>query len=436
MQALPDRIDIRLAGRPALEIEVPGSKSITNRALIVASLADGRSRVEGCLEAEDTEVMKRSLMALGFGVDDRGSLVEIEGTNGVIPRDEASLDLRLSGTSIRFLAALCSLGKGRYRLDGNARMRERPIGDLLAALQGLGVDARSLGSNDCPPIEIDTAGLGGGLVKVAGERSSQFLSALLMAAPHAEREIVVEVEGELQSKPFVDMTLEVMRDFGVEVEREGYSRFRVPLTGYRARRYEVEGDAMAAGYFWAAAAVTGGSVTVTNLGSRSLQGDRRLADVLGEMGCQVEWGEQYCRVSGPSDGRLRGGSFDLNDMPDQAQTLAVVGLFASEPLEIRNVWNLRIKETDRLRALASELARFGAAVEERRDGLLVTPPAELHAAAVHTYGDHRMAMAFAVAGLRVPGTSILDPACVAKTYPHFFGDFSRLSDSGGGVVAR
>ena len=430
MQAETDRLEIPTATKPSLEIEVPGSKSLTNRALILAALADGRTRLEGALVAEDTEVMKRGLTRLGFDVDDGGETVVVEGLGGRVPSGGTRLDLRLSGTSIRFLAALVALGEGRFELDGNARMRERPMGDLLRALNVLGAGASAGSENLCPPLHIEAAGLTGGKVEIAGDRSSQFLSALLMVAPYAGDEVTVEVTGELQSKPFVDLTLAAMADFGIEVERDGYRSFIVPRGIYRARDYRVEGDAMAAGYFWAAAAVTGGRVKVSNLGRDSRQGDRRLTEVLERMGCRVAEGQGWTEVEGPSDGRLAGGTFDLNDMPDQAQTLAVVALFADAPVEISNVWNLRIKETDRLSALTTELRKFGARVTEREDGLLVEPPLELRPAVVETYGDHRMAMAFAVAGLRIPGTTIVDPGCVAKTYPGFFDDFRRLSGSG------
>jgi 3-phosphoshikimate 1-carboxyvinyltransferase len=430
MQPDLESVRVPVTRRPSFEIAVPGSKSITNRALVIAALADGTTRLEGALVAEDTEVMKRALTELGFAVADRGGVVEVVGAGGQIPSPSTRLDLRLSGTSIRFLAALTALGRGSYELDGNARMRERPIGDLLSALRSLGAGAVSLHGNDCPPVRIEATGLSGGAVTVAGDLSSQFLSGLLLAAPYARRETTISVSGELQSKPFVDMTVGLMAEFGVEARRDGYSSFTVPSGRYRARPFRIEGDAMAAGYFWAAAAVTGGRSRVLNLGRRSLQGDRRLAEVLEAMGCTVAWGDDWSEVTAPREGNLSGGSFDLNDMPDQAQTLAVVALFARGPVEIRNVWNLRIKETDRLKALCAELRKFGARVEERSDGLLVEPPADPRPAVVETYGDHRMAMAFALAGLRLPGTEIRDPSCVAKTYPGFFDDLGSLAASG------
>lgn len=418
-------------------VDVPGSKSLTNRALVVAALAEGTSVLEGALLADDSEVMVRALRVLGIEIGRDGTSFTVHGCGGRIPASEADLDLRLSGTSIRFLTALCALGSGRYRLDGNERMRQRPIGDLLTALAGLGAEVRTEFDNGCPPLIVEGAGLRGGRTRIAGGRSSQYLSALLMAAPYAGSEVEIEVDGELLSKPFIDMTLALMRDFGIEVERSGYRHFRVAPGRYRARGYRIEGDAMAAGYFWGAAAVTGGRVQVRNLGSNSVQGDRRLAEVLAEMGCAVHWTPDSCTLQGPTGGRLRGGSFDLNDMPDQAQTLAVIGLFADAPLRIDNVWNMRIKETDRLAAMATELRRFGVEVIEDESALTVHPLQTLPGPVeIETYHDHRMAMAFAVAGARLPGVTLLDPGCVAKTYPDFFADWAALRSGEPSGTAR
>jgi len=428
MSTLPSIVTVGPQGAVDGTVRVPGSKSLTNRALVIAALADGASRLDGALVAEDSEVLLRALSTLGFRVEARGPRIVVQGRGGSVPERSAELDVRLSGTSMRFLTALVALGRGRYRLDGNARMRERPIQDLLSALRGLGADAVSEAGNGCPPVVVRAGGLRGGTATVEGSRSSQYLSALLMVAPYAGAPVTLEVAGELQSKPFIDMTLRLMSDFGVEVGREGYRRFDVAPGRYRPRDLEIEGDAMAAGYFWAAAAVTGGRVRVANLGKRTRQGDARFAEVLERMGCEVRWGDGSCEVRGPRPGRLRGGSFDLNDMPDQAQTLAAVALFADAPVKIRNVWNLRIKETDRLAALATELRRLGAEVAEEEDSLTVVPLSRIPRGdvAVETYGDHRMAMALAVVGARLPGVAIRDPSCVAKTYPRFFEDFLGL----------
>ncbi|MFA5550684.1 MAG: 3-phosphoshikimate 1-carboxyvinyltransferase [Trueperaceae bacterium] len=410
-------------------LAVPGSKSLTNRALVTAALAEGVSTLRGALVAEDSEVMIAALNRLGVKVESRGSDVVVHGAGGPPPATRAHLDLRLSGTSIRFLTALAALGRGSFVLDGNARMRERPIVELLDGLNQLGSRARAQFDNGCPPVLLEADGLAGGHVTVRGDRSSQFLSGLLMAAPYAAGTVVVEVQGELLSKPFVDMTLLLMQQFGVSVQRSGYQRFEVTPQRYRAREFQIEGDAMSAGYFWAAAAVSGGRVTVSNLGRGTVQGDARLAAVLEEMGASVEWCQNQVTVAGPPGGRLRGGGrFDLNDMPDQAQTLAVVALFADAPVRIVGIGNLRIKETDRLAAMATELTRLGAVVEEGDDELTVHPlRGEPRSPVVlSTYGDHRMAMALAVAGARIPNVVLDDPGVVAKTYPGFFTDFLGL----------
>ena len=420
------------------DLVVPGSKSLTNRALLVAALAAGESLLEGALVAEDAEVMRTALVRLGAQIAVRsggpaGADLTVIGVDGRWPVAGAELDVRLSGTAVRFLTAAVCLGRGRFRLDGTARMRERPIEDQLEALRALGVDARSERGSGCPPVVVQADGLPGGRVTVAGDRSSQYLSGLLLAAPYARAPLTLEVGGVLQSKPFVDVTLALMAAFGAQVERDGYQRFHVPSGGYRGRHYRIEGDAMAAGYFWAAAALTGGRVTTRGVGAASVQGDLALLDVLEGMGCTVAREADALRVQGPPAGRLRGGRFDLNAFPDQAQTVAVLALAADAPVHIENVWNLRIKETDRLRALATELRRLGAEVEERHDGLSVRPlSAPPRPGLVATYGDHRMAMAFALVGLRWPGVVIDDPGCVAKTYPGFWDD---LAGVGVGVEA-
>lgn len=433
----PRRIALAPPAAFDVDLQVPGSKSLTNRALLVAALAEGESLLQGALVAEDATVMRSALLRLGAMVEETGPSpggvdLRVRGVAGRWPVDGADLDVRLSGTAVRFLAAAVCLGRGRFRLDGTQRMRERPIEDQLEALRGLGVDARSETGSGCPPVLIDADGLPGGRVTVKGDRSSQYLSGLLLAAPYARAPLTIEVAGVLQSKPFVDVTLAVMAAFGAPVERDGYRSFTVPTGAYRARSYRIEGDAMAAGYFWAAAALSGGRATTRGLGRASVQGDMGFLDVLEAMGCEVLRADDAVQVRGPEPGRLRGGRFDLNAFPDQAQTLAVLALGADGPVHIDDVWNLRIKETDRLAALASELRRLGARVDERRDGLSVWPlEAAPHASVVATYGDHRMAMAFALAGVRWPGIVIDDPDCVAKTYPGFWHDLAL-----GGVGAE
>jgi 3-phosphoshikimate 1-carboxyvinyltransferase len=430
MTTYPPSITITPKAKIDKTFDVPGSKSLTNRAFVVAALADGVSTLRGGLIAEDSEVMIKALNTLGFTVEDpvisnQGTTFTVHGQAGKIPKNQAELDLRLSGTSIRFLTAMVALGEGRYKLDGNERMRQRPIQDLLGSLEKLGVKLGTEFETGCPPVIVEANGMKGGVTSVAGDKSSQFLSGLLMAAPYAKENVTIHVTGELQSKPFVDMTLKLMGDFGVSVERDGYASFTIQPQVYEARDYLIEGDAMAAGYFWAVAAITGGRVKVTNVGKGSVQGDKRLANVLEEMGCKVTWTDTTCEVVGTQN--LKGGTFDLNDMPDQAQTLAVVGLFASSPVRIENVWNMRIKETDRLTALNTELTKFGAKVEEGKDYIVVHPLKDYpQSVDVATYGDHRMAMAFALAGLHIPNITIQDPACVAKTFPEFFDVLATL----------
>lgn len=433
MSASTDSLEITPAGSPDFSLSMPGSKSLSNRALLTAALADGESRLSGLLDAEDTRVMIAALRQLGFRVETSGDVTVVNGLGGAIPgagAEIADIDVRLSGTTLRFLLPVLATASGNFRLHGTARMHERPVADQLEALTALGVDVRSEQENGCPPVIMRAAGLAGGRTTVRGDRSSQYLSGLLLAAPNSRNGLEIHVEGELQSKPFIDVTLGVMAAFGADVGRDGYRSFRVPPQRYGARDYLIEGDATAAGNFWVAAAITGGRVRVENVGSASLQGDRALAGILALMGCRVEWTATTCTVEGPEAGGLSGGTFDLNDIPDQALPLAVAGLFTSEPLRLVNMSNLRIKETDRIAALATELRRIGAGVAEGPDWLEISPGGPYRPAEIETYGDHRMAMAFALAGLRLPGIVIRDPGCVAKTYPGYFADFERMRATG------
>jgi 3-phosphoshikimate 1-carboxyvinyltransferase len=419
---------------PVAKVRVPGSKSITNRALILAALTEPGpgSRLTGALRSEDTEVMADALRALGFQVEadwEQATLGIGRGPSPTpVPATAADLRIGNSGTSMRFLTALVSLGHGRYRLDGVPRMHERPIGDLLDALRQLGVRVHCERQEGFPPVVVEADGLAGGRARVRGVVSSQFLSGLLMAAPLARGEVTIDVDGALVSAPYVAMTARMMRDFGAEVVTDGHRSFRVPARpGYLPRTYAVEPDATAASYFLGAAALTGGRVTVTGLGRESLQGDVRFADVLEAMGCCVTWDSTGLTVCG---GALRGIDADLNAISDCVMTLAAVACFADGPTAIRNVAHIRHKETDRIGALAHELRRLGAGVNELPDGLRITP-GPLHGAVVETYRDHRMAMSLALVGLRVPGVVIRDPGCVAKTYPQFFQDLERLREASG-----
>ncbi len=426
---MPDQIAIKPILRPIrATIRPPGSKSITNRALICAALADGHSRLSGALDSEDTRVMVDALRQFGLTVqhDVATATIEITGCGGNLPRDAADLFCANSGTTIRFLTGLVAAGRGRFRLDGVARMRERPIEDLLHALRQLGADAVSEAGNGCPPVVVNAHGMQGGQATVRGNISSQFLSALLMAAPYCRSDVELLVQGQLVSVPYVMMTLAVMRSFGVQAAAELNESPRIRIAAgqrYLGCTYDIEPDASAASYFWAVAAITGGRVLVEGLSGASLQGDVQFVDCLKQMGCQVETTAGGIAVQG---GPLRGIEVDMNAISDTAQTLGVVALFADGPTTIRGVAHMRHKETDRVVALAAELRKLGARVEEFDDGLRITP-APFRAATIDTYRDHRMAMSFALAGLRIPGVVINDPECTAKTYPNFFSDLAKVT---------
>jgi 3-phosphoshikimate 1-carboxyvinyltransferase len=427
MADYPEEIEIRpLPTPPNARVRVPGSKSLTNRTLVVAALAEGRSTLTGALDSEDTRVMVESLRRLQIGVehDAVASVIRVEGCGGTVPATSAELVVANSGTSLRFLCAMVSTGQGTYKLDGTPRMRQRPVADLLLALNGLGADARSDLGTGCPPVTIVASGLDGGYAFVRGDVSSQFLSGLLMALPCSRGTTTVEVQGALVSEPYVAMTLSVMEAFGVRISNRKNQRFVVKPARYAGRPYAIEPDASGASYFFAAAAVTGGTVTVEGLGTGSVQGDLAFVDVLAHMGCTVTRGRGATTVNG---GPLSAVDVDMNAISDTVMTLAVVSLFAKGVTRIRNVAHIRHKETDRLAALAAELRKLGATVDEHPDGLVIFPPAKLQPARIATYDDHRMAMSFAVAGLKSEGVTILDPGCVAKTYPAFWDDLAKLS---------
>ena len=415
------------AGPPTgARVRVPGSKSLTNRALIVAALADGASTLTGALDSDDTRVMVDSLRRLGSAVahDPAVATIRVEGCGGAIPAKAADLYVANSGTSLRFLTAMVATGRGTYRLDGTPRLRQRPVSDLLRALNGLGADARSDLNTGCPPVTVRASGLDGGYAFVKGDVSSQFLSGLLMALPCSRDVTTVEVQGVLVSRPYVAMTLAVMEAFGVRVGNRKDRRFDVRPARYSGRTFAIEPDASAASYFFALAAITGGTVTVDGLGEGSIQGDLGFVDVLEHMGCTVVRGRDATTVTG---GPLRGVDVDMNAISDTVMTLAVVALFARGMTRIRNVGHIRHKETDRIAALAAELRKLGANVEEQPDGLIIFPPAVIAPARIATYDDHRMAMAFALAGIKAEGVTVLDPGCVAKTYPGFWEDLTGLA---------
>ncbi len=429
MSNYPPEVTIEpLAKPPTASVRVPGSKSLTNRALIVAALADGPSVLTGALDSEDTRVMVDSLQKLVVKVehDPKTATIKIGGGFGRKRLTEASLSIANSGTSLRFLTAMVATSRGGivYHLDGTARMRQRPVADLLQALNGLGAKAKSDLGTGCPPVTVTADGLEGGFAMVKGDVSSQFLSGLLMALPYARDTTTVEVDGVLVSQPYVEMTLRVMEAFGVRIGNGKFRRFNVQPAQYSGRTYEIEPDASAASYFFAAAAISGGTITVEGLGSNSIQGDLKFVDILEHMGCKVERGKTSTTVTGGP--MLRGVDVDMNAISDTVMTLAVTALFAQGITRIRNVGHIRHKETDRIAALATELRKLGATVDEQPDGLIIFPSAKITPAKIATYDDHRMAMSFALAGLKAPGVTILDPGCVAKTYPGFWEDLKRL----------
>lgn len=417
-----------LTAAPHATVTVPGSKSITNRALVLAALASDSFPCElrGALRSEDTEVMIDALRSLSFEVKTdwpNDSVRVYRGEGGVIPAAAAELFVANSGTSMRFLTALVSLGQGRYRLDGVPRMRQRPIADLLDAMGKLGVSARSEAHDGCPPVVVEAKGLPGGRASIRSDVSSQFLSALLMVAPFADKDVVLEIEGPLVSEPYIAMTVEMMRRWGARVTVEGRSFHVASTREYRLCDYAIEPDASAASYFFAVPAIVGGAVTVRGMTRDMLQGDVKFVEVLERMGCAVADTADGIRVS--AGGPLRGIDVDMNAISDTVMTLAVVALFADGPTTIRNVAHIRHKETDRIAAVATELRKLGARVEERDDGLTIHPQ-PLTGCAVDTYNDHRMAMSLALVGLKVPGVVIRNPGCVAKTYPGFWHDLEKL----------
>jgi 3-phosphoshikimate 1-carboxyvinyltransferase len=415
-------------------VRVPGSKSLTNRALLIAALAKGTTRITNALFSDDSRYFARALQTLGFDVQLNEENLEmiVTGLGGQIPARSAELFIGNAGTAARFLSAFLTLGTGEYILDGEPRMRERPIGDLVHALEQLGATVEPLYPSErgrqfiCPPVKILESGLPGGHADIAGDISSQFLSALLMVAPYAQKPVELTLSTVLNSKPYVDMTLALMREFGVDVKRDGYERFTVEKGEYQPKKtYAVESDASAASYFFAAPAICGGTVRVDNISRKSLQGDIAFLDVLKQMGCSVKEGEHFIEVScfrSPylKQTHLQGVDMDMRDIPDTAQTLAAVAPFAASPTTIRGIASARVKETDRVHATCVELSRLGVQVEEHEDGMTIHPCEKFTPAVVQTYNDHRMAMAFSLIGLRVEGVSIENPACVSKTFPNYF----------------
>jgi len=411
-------------------VRVPGSKSLTNRALLIASLANGTTHLTNALFSDDSRYFAKALQTLGFDVqlDEANYSMTVTGMGGKIPSKKAELFIGNAGTAARFLSAFLTLGNGEYVLDGEPRMRERPIGDLVDSLTQLGANIQPVQNAEgrmqnvqiCPPVKIIANGLPGGKTQIAGDISSQFLSALLMTAPYAQSPIEVELITDLNSKPYVDMTIAIMKDFGVEIERSGYQAFKVLPSNYQLpiTNYPIESDASAASYFFAAPAICGGTVKVENISRKSVQGDVNFLDVLAQMGCEIKEADTSILVTRSS--ALLGVDVDMRDIPDTAQTLAVIAPFASSPTRIRGIASARVKETDRVHATCTELNRLGVQVEEYEDGMTIYPCQTFKPANIQTYNDHRMAMAFSLIGLRFDGVTIENPSCVSKTFPNYF----------------
>lgn len=420
-----------LAEPPDAVVVVPGSKSITNRALVCAALASGTSVLHGALLADDTEAMLDTLDRLGVIVH-RGedSMMTVDGTGGRLRGGTVALDARLSGTTARFIMPILALGEGTYRLDGAEPLRRRPMHDGISVTRRLGADVDDLTEPGHLPVTIIRRLAADRLVRIAGGVSSQFLSGVMLAAPCLADGLTIEIEGSLVSGPYVEMTATVMRAFGADVERRDPDTYLVTAGGYRASDYHIEPDASAASYFFAAAAICGGRIRIDGLGTKSLQGDLRFVDILERMGVEVIRGADFTEVRG--HGVLRGVDVDMADISDTAQTLAVTAVFAEGPTRITGIGFIRRKETDRIAATVAELRRCGVDASETDDGIVIEP-GNVRGATVDTYDDHRMAMSFSLIGLRIPGIQIADPGCVVKTFPTFFDvlDGLRRADVGG-----
>ncbi|MDP2570682.1 3-phosphoshikimate 1-carboxyvinyltransferase [Vibrio penaeicida] len=411
------------------EVNLPGSKSVSNRALLLAALASGKTRLTNLLDSDDIRHMLNALTKLGvsYQLSDNNTVCEVEGLGSSFNVENAQeLFLGNAGTAMRPLAAALCLGSGEYVLTGEPRMKERPIGHLVDALKTAGADIEYLENENYPPLKIKGTGLKGGTVKIDGSISSQFLTAFLMSAPLAEGDIKIDIIGELVSKPYIDITLHIMKQFGVDVINNDYQSFVVPSgQSYKAPGdFLVEGDASSASYFLAAAAIKGGEIKVTGIGRNSIQGDIQFADALEKMGAKIEWGDDYV-VS--RRGELKAVDLDFNHIPDAAMTIATAALFAEGTTAIRNVYNWRVKETDRLSAMATELRKVGAEVEEGEDYITITPTPNLKHAAIDTYDDHRMAMCFSLVALSDTPVTINDPKCTSKTFPDYFEKLAGLS---------
>lgn len=413
-------------------VALPGSKSISNRTLLLAALSSGATRVIGLLASDDTQRMLEALDALGVKVEQIGDSRDyiVHGCGGDFPVKQAELFLGNAGTAFRPLTAALAFSGGDYTLSGVPRMHERPIGDLVTGLQQAGCEIEYLGNEGFPPLRIRPSSVSSDRIAVKGSVSSQFLTGLLMAIPLTKRDMTIDVVGELISKPYIEITLNLMAKFGLKVERKSWNEFFIPggQSYTSPAEIHVEGDASSASYFLAAGAIGGGVVRVEGVGSASIQGDKRFADTLAEMGAQITWGENWIAAAPPASGQLQAIDVDLNHIPDAAMTIAIAALYAKGTTTIRNIESWRVKETDRLSAMATELRKVGATVVEGQDWISVTPPATLLAnAEIDTYDDHRMAMCFSLVAIKGVPVRINDPKCTAKTFPTYFEELARIS---------
>ena len=419
--------EVKLGQNFTAEIDVPGSKSVANRALIIAALAEGTTILKNMLFSDDTRYMMEAIRKLGNTVEvdeEKKTVIVKSAAEKVFP--ETELFIGNAGTAMRFLPTYISAGQGKVSLTGIQRMKERPIKDLVDGLSELGVKVSYKEKEGFPPFEIDANGLPGGELSIRGDKSSQYLTSILLSAPYAKEDVTVKIQGKLVSIPYVDITIKMMKDFGVEVENRDYKEFFIKSgQRYKSREYIVEGDCSSASYFFGIAAITNSELKVNNVSKDTMQGDIKLLEVLEKMGVSVSYGDNHVLVKG--NGKLTGVTVDMHHMSDVAQTLAVVALFAEGTTEIKNVYNMRIKETDRIKAVYNELTKLGATVTELEDGLIIQPAVKYNEnVEIDTYDDHRMAMSFSLAGLKIPGVKIKDPDCVSKTFPNYFDEFEKI----------
>ena len=425
--SLPQTLQIPCSLPVNADLAIPGSKSLTNRALLVAALAQGTSLLKGMLHSDDTHYMTEALKSLGVKAEKIGSQMQVEGSGGKFAPYGGEIYVENAGTAARFLTAALGLGQGTYRLNGNARMRQRPILDLVKSLGSLGVKVTDLEGTGCPPLLIEGGGFLGGAVEVRGDQSSQYLSALMLTAPCAPKDTVITIEGPLVSRTYVEMTRKIMADFGAKCSWLDSARLSVKGgQGYRGREYQIEADASSASYFFGLAAIAGGRVRVQGIEEDSTQGDLGLVRILEAMGCKLTFEPGAVVLERDPNQPLQAVEVDMNSMSDVAPTLAVVALFAEGRTRINNVANMRIKECDRIKAVVTELGKLGANVVEYEDGLSVTGGASLKGASLHTYDDHRMAMCLSLVGVKIPGVVIENPSCVSKTFPDFYQRFWPL----------